>query len=64
MNQIVDLEAREEKYSSGYQSSARTHDTEAVATLRDILVELRKMNIHLSYMSGLDVEDYNIEDSD
>lgn len=64
MNQIVDLEAREEKYTAGHHGSTRTHDAEAVATLRDILIELRKMNIHLTYMSGLDVEDYNIEDSD
>lgn len=63
-NSILDLESKEDRYISGHHGSTRVHDAEGVATLRDILVELRKMNIHLSYMSGIDVENYNIEDSD
>lgn len=64
MNQIVDLEGIGEKYRQGNKRATYTHDMDAVSLLRDVLVELRKMNMHLNYMSGVDVENYNIEDSD
>lgn len=54
---------------SGYQESETAsgilvHDTEAVGLLTDILTELKKANFHLKYLSGLDVEDYNVGDSE
>jgi len=63
-NTIHDLQGEGEKYTAGNTSSVFSHDVEAVSTLRDILIELRKISIHLRYLSELDIENYNIRDSD
>jgi len=63
-NAIHNLEGANEKYSLGDTGATYTHDIEGVATLKDILTELRKINMHLEYMSGLNIENYNVEGSD
>lgn len=42
----------------------RTMDLRAIDVLAAILVELRKMNIHLSVLSGQEVKDHDIEGTD
>jgi len=59
-NFLNNLDVDEGKYQSGGTTSAFTHDADAGALLTDILTELKKTNIHLRYLSGVDVESYNV----
>ena len=64
-NNIRNLNTEEGSYAQGAGISAtQVHDAEAIGLLRTIAVEMKKMNIHLECLSGINVENYNVEDTE
>lgn len=62
-NNIRNLKGKEGSYTQGESVSAtQVHDAEAIGLLRTIAIEMKKMNIHLEYLSGINAEDYNVEE--